>query len=208
MIFFSCSAHSHALSPLQWQSVFLWLKSPCLLSLLSFQQNLLHFPCLLYAEFFFYWIVVVSNWKWTQRSNSVSSGSDLTVGSVCPWHICRTNSYVGFHKVLVVSQLASSSVLLGMEQRGCSKLGCVSFGSTHLPHLWEMVLKSNWVRDEEHGLMDSAYSFLCDDQPHKSLYISSNQMALKQRNRCLAGGCKQMFWACLSFLVQVWWSCF
>lgn len=112
MIFFSCSAHSHALSPLQWQSVFLWLKSPCLLSLLSFQQNLLHFPCLLYAEFFFYWIVVVSNWKWTQRSNSVSSGSDLTVGSVCPWHICRTNSYVGFHKVLVVSQLASSSVLL------------------------------------------------------------------------------------------------
>lgn len=33
-------------------------------------------------------------------------------------------------------------------------------------------------------------------------------MALKQRNRCLAGGSKQMFWACLSFLVQVWWSCF
>lgn len=33
-------------------------------------------------------------------------------------------------------------------------------------------------------------------------------MALKLRNRCLAGGSKQMFWACLSFLVQVWWSCF
>lgn len=58
----------------------------------------------------------MKNLKSAQRSNSVSSGSDLTVGSVCPWHICRTNSYVGSHKALVVPELASSAVLLQTKQ--------------------------------------------------------------------------------------------